>query len=121
MPPRKPVLFIPGFPGSELRYTPENRVIFPPSLGDLADPARKGRLLDLITSNDPNVVPGEPIRDILGIFLQAGSLYNVLENHLGYDVSGHSAEFKHLGWDWRKGVDDPSTVNGVITAIDTLF
>jgi pimeloyl-ACP methyl ester carboxylesterase len=121
MPPRKPVLFIPGFPATQLRFTPENRVIFPPSLGDLGDPARKARILDLITSNDPGVVPGDPIRDVLGIFLAAGSLYNILQSPFGYDVSGQSAEFKPLGWDWRKAVDDPSTVNAVITAIDTLF
>jgi pimeloyl-ACP methyl ester carboxylesterase len=121
MPQRKPVLFIPGFPGTELIFAPENWTLFPPSLSDLGNPARKARLLDLIVSNDPGVVPGEPIRDILGIAKQAASLYDILSGKFGYDTSSHSTDFKHLGWDWRKAVDDPTTRNAVASAIDTLF
>jgi pimeloyl-ACP methyl ester carboxylesterase len=121
MPQRKPLLFIPGFPGTELIFAPENWTLFPPSLGDLGNPARKTRLLDLLVSNDPGVVPGEPIRDILGIAKQAASLYDILGGKFGYDTSSHSTDFKHLGWDWRKAIDDPATRNAVAGAIDTLF
>jgi pimeloyl-ACP methyl ester carboxylesterase len=121
MPQRKPVLFIPGFPGTELIFKPENRRIFPPALSDLGDPTRKARVLDLLVSNDPGVVPGEPIRDILGIAKQAATLYDLLRSNFGYDTSEFSTDFKHLGWDWRKAIDDPSTMDAVADAINTLF
>lgn len=70
MPPLKPVIFIPGYRASELWYAPESKRIFPPSLSDLADPARKQRILKLLAGpDDPpgSVVAGDPIREVLGI------------------------------------------------------
>lgn len=121
--PLKPVVFIPGYPATELWYAPEHWRIFPPSLSDLANSPRKQRLIALLAGpDDPpgSVVPGEPIRDVLGIAKQAASLYDVLGGKFGYEAGNGSTSFAHVGWDWRKGVDDPSTVSAVSGAIERL-
>lgn len=124
MPPLKPAVFIPGYPATELWYAPDRWRIFPPSLADLANPARKQRLIDLLAgaAAEPSgsVVPGDPIRDVLGIAKQAASLYAIVQSNFGYDTSEGSANFAHVGWDWRKGIDDPATSQAVIDAIDRL-
>src|SRR5436305_3589705 len=100
---RKPVLFIPGFPASELIQTSTDRIIFPPSTGDLLDPQRRQEIVDLLVGpDDPpgDVVAGEPIRDLLGIAKQAQSLYDILRNRYGYTTSSGD-NFRPLGWDWR--------------------
>jgi hypothetical protein len=98
--------------------------IFPPSLADLANAKKKKRIIDLLSSpkfNDPSdeVVAAEPIRSVLGIAKQADVLYAVLEN-LGYDPQPGSPNFRAVGWDWRKGVDDAVTQQAVENAIHEL-
>ncbi|HEY0512324.1 MAG TPA: hypothetical protein VGH73_10495 [Thermoanaerobaculia bacterium] len=110
---RKPVLFIPGFPASELIQTSTDRIIFPPSIGDLLDPQRRQEIVDLLVGpDDPpgDVVAGEPIRDLLGIAKQAQSLYDILRNRYGYTTSSGD-NFRPLGWDWRQAVDQPEILD----------
>jgi Lecithin:cholesterol acyltransferase len=119
----KPVVFIPGYPATELWYAPENWRIFPPSLSDLGNAVRKQRLIDLLCgaeTSPASVVPGEPIRDVLGIAKQAASLYDILQGKFGYDAADDSTNFAHVGWDWRKGIDDPATAFAVGGAIERL-
>ena len=118
---RKPVVFIPGLPATELIYEPEKWRLFPPSLADLRDKAKKKRLLELLADPaNPDVVAGKPILNILGITKQAESLYDFL-GRIGYDTSENSKEFEPVGWDWRHSVDDKATAKRVIAAIDRLF
>lgn len=117
---QKPVVFIPGFPATEIIFTPENWRLFPPALSDLRDPGRKRRLIELLS--DPRaagVEAGKPVLNVLGITKQAESLYDLLSS-IGYDTSDNSTEFIPLGWDWRRGVDDPETVERVAAAVDRL-
>ena len=120
----KPVVFIPGYPASKLKFKPDNWTIFPPKLLDLTDPAKKQKIIDLLSTpkfNDPtdDVVATEPIRNLFGLSDLADSLYAVLEK-FGYDFSEMSTNFRAVGWDWRKGLDDSSTQQAVETAIDDL-
>jgi hypothetical protein len=117
----KPVVFVPGFPASELRQRSTGRLLFPPALSDLLDPARKRELLRLLVGpDDPpgDVVAGEPIRDILGIAKQAQSLYDLLRD-FGYTPLDDDL-FRPVGWDWRKAVDDPTVQDDLARAIDEL-
>jgi hypothetical protein len=113
----KPVLFIPGFPGSELRDA-NNRVVFPPSPGTLLDDARKQAFFDEMLDIPGNLVAGPPIRSVLNIAKQAQSLYDILAR-LGYTIAneGASVDFAPIGWDWRLGVDARPTMNAIATAI----
>jgi pimeloyl-ACP methyl ester carboxylesterase len=110
---RKPVVFIPGFPASELIRKSTGQVIFPPSIPDLLDPQKRQEIVDLLVGpDDPpgDVVAGEPIRDILGIAKQAQSLYDILRNRYGYTTSSGD-NFRPLGWDWRQAVDQPEILD----------
>ncbi len=114
---RPPVLFIPGFPASELRET-SGKVVFPPSLQTLADPKRKARLILKLLDPDA-LVAGEPIRDVFfGIAKQAQSLYDVLRLY-GYSISNPS-EFIAVGWDWRKAIDDPQVFDDIGRSLASL-
>jgi pimeloyl-ACP methyl ester carboxylesterase len=110
---RKPVLFIPGFPASELRQVSTGRTIFPPSIPDLLSPQHRQEIVDLLVGPDNppgNIVAGEPIRDLLGIAKQAQSLYDILRNLYGYTTSSGD-NFRPLGWDWRHAVDSPEILD----------
>jgi pimeloyl-ACP methyl ester carboxylesterase len=118
----KPVVFIPGFPASELRLAATGEVIFPPSLGIFFDAAAKQRLLRLLTGpDDPpgSVVAGEPIRTVLDIAKQAQTLYDILSGTYGYITSG-GTNFAPVGWDWRGAVDADRVRADVAAAIDSL-
>ena len=123
--PNKPLVFIPGYIATKLKFRPEDWTLFPPNPLDLADSQKKKRLVALLSNpkfNDPNddVYPVEPIRNILGIAKQADALYSILDN-LGYDTTATSNEFRPVAWDWRKGVDDVVTQKAVVDAINDLF
>jgi len=125
----QPVVFIPGFPASELLQVSDgNRVIFPPTLQDLASSARKEEILDLLEGpDDPagDIVAGEPIRSVLRlgrleIGKRAQALYDLLRNNYGYTLhSGNN--LRAIGWDWRRAVDDARVQQDVRDAIDELF
>lgn len=111
----KPVLFIPGYPGSELRDKTTGRTVFPPSPGTLLDPARKQAFFDAMLDIPGNLVAGEPIRSVLGIAKQAQSLYDLL-GRMGYT----SQNLKPVGWDWRLGVDAAPTMAAIANAIESF-
>jgi pimeloyl-ACP methyl ester carboxylesterase len=117
----KPVVFVPGFPASELIQASKNRKIFPPDPGDLLDKGKKERLIRLLSGPDNppgDIVAGEPIRHVLGISKQAESLYDILRD---YGYTAHSGNnFAAVGWDWRRAVDDIKVQNDLIGAIDRL-
>ena len=107
----KPVIFVPGFPASELHDSNGNTV-FPPSPGTLLNAARKKAFFDAMLDIPGDLVAGLPIRSVLGIAKQAQSLYDVLGG-LGYS----STDITPVGWDWRLGVDNPVTIEAVADSI----
>jgi pimeloyl-ACP methyl ester carboxylesterase len=113
----KPVVFIPGFPASELRDA-NNRTVFPPSPGTLLNGARKKAFFDAMLDIPGSLLAGPPIRSVLGIAKQAQSLYDIL-NRLGYTIKndGPSADFAPIGWDWRLGVDAGPTLDAIAAAV----
>jgi pimeloyl-ACP methyl ester carboxylesterase len=120
--PLKPVVFIPGFPASELRQTSRRRTIFPPSLVDLLDREKKKELVRLLVGPDEppgDIVAGEPIRGVMDVAKQAQSLYDILQQHFGYTVQGGD-DLAPIGWDWRLAVDHPKVQDDIVQAIDRL-
>jgi pimeloyl-ACP methyl ester carboxylesterase len=118
---KKPIVFIPGYPASELIQKSTGRVLFPPDPLDLIDGDKKRALVALLSdSGNEDIVAGEPIRDVLGIAKQAQSLYDILrQNRYGYTI--HSGDnFRAVGWDWRKAVDDPGVQAAALDAIRQL-
>lgn len=115
--PLKPVVFVPGFPASEL-HDAGGRTVFPPSPGTLLDDTRKQAFFDEMLNIPGDLVAGPPIRSVLGIAKQAQSLYDVLAR-MGYTIagSGASANFAPVGWDWRLGVDAPPTMDAIAAAV----
>jgi len=113
---QKAVVFIPGFPASELRDK-SNRIVFPPSPGTLLSASRKKAFFDEMLAVPGNLVAGPPIRSILGIAKQAQSLYDILSD-LGYTIAsdGASEDFAPVGWDWRLGVDAKPTLDAIADA-----
>src|SRR5512142_1106395 len=100
---QKPVIFIPGFPGSELLDATSGATVYPPSITTLLDPAKKQQVIDEVVDVPGKLVPGRPLAGLFGGLLNgAQSLYDVLHNDLGYDVSGTSSDFIPIGWDWRR-------------------
>ena len=119
--PLKPVVFVPGFPASELRQTSKNRTIFPPALKDLMDKEKKKKVIRLLSGpDDPpgDIVAGEPIRGVLGVAKQAQSLYDILREY-GYTTQDGSL-LVPVGWDWRKAVDDATAQADLAGAIERL-
>ncbi len=120
---RKPVVFIPGYPASEIVQRSTGDTIFPPSPMDLMDPARRAEIVALLSGpDDPpgDLVAGEPIRDVLGIAKQAQSLYDILGSpRYGYAIP-HGDDFRPVGWDWRRAVDDPGVQAAALQAIAGL-
>jgi len=113
----KPVIFIPGFPASELRDG-AGRTVFPPSPGTLLNPARKQAFFEAMLDIPGGLVAGPPIRSVLNIAKQAESLYAILAR-LGYTIAqeGASVDFAPVGWDWRLGVDAPVTLAAITKAV----
>jgi pimeloyl-ACP methyl ester carboxylesterase len=122
------VLFVPGLPGSELRFRrPDGslQTVFPPRLSQILpglDPEVKRRLKgpDDLDSDD-GVSAGPPIRSagrFLGFDLmkQAQSLYDILEG-LGI---GQRLQLD-LGWDWRRPVTDDAGPGSAQRALESLL
>lgn len=116
----RPIIFIPGFPASELRDR-SGRTVFPPSPGDLLDGKRKKAFFEKMLEIPGDLVAGPPIRTVLGIAKQAQSLYDLLGRH-GYAISGDGVgpDFKGVGWDWRLGIDDKQTMQAIATAVKSF-
>ena len=119
--PRKPVIFIPGFPSSELHNETTGEVLFPPPLMKLLDPTKKAALLAELETIPGDVVAGLPIASLLGgVVQEAQSIYNILRDQYGYDVSFASQDFIPIGWDWRQSISSDATVNSITDALDAL-
>jgi len=126
----KPVVFVPGLPGSELLDATTGERLFL-NLGLLiSKTARQGLLPRLEGPNDPaqpdGVVAGLPIADVLDLPLfdagkQAQSLYDILRG-LGYNGfrPPFGSHFRAVGWDWRLPVDHPAALSALAGAIDEL-
>ena len=118
---RKPVVFIPGFPASELHRHPTDEVLFPPPIASLTNPAKKAALLAELEDVPGDVVAGLPIASVAGgIVQEAQTIYNILRDQYGYDVSTGSMEFMPIGWDWRQSISSDDTVNDIAKVLDLL-
>jgi hypothetical protein len=116
----KPVLFIPGFPGSELRDSTTKATVFPPTLPTLIDPAKKNTLIQRLIKVPGDLEAGPPIRDILGVAKQAQSLYDILSGKFKYDTSNLSADFSAIGWDWRLGISHAAVIEKLAAEVSRL-
>ena len=103
----KPVLFIPGYPGTHILERDTGKKVFL-NIPGLLHPASKKRILkqleapDDLTTLDP-LVAGEPIRKLANFLFfdlakQADSLYDIL-GKMGLQPV-------RFGWDWRRPVYD---------------
>ncbi len=118
---RKPVIFIPGFPASELHDANSGATVYPPSITTLLDPAKKQRFLREVTTVPGNLIAGPPIASVVGgIVSEAQSIYNIMRDQYGYDVSGSRTDFIPIGWDWRLSISADDTVGRIARALDQL-
>lgn len=114
---RKPVVFIPGFPASELKNA-SGTSIYPPSPQTLADPDRRKNFIRAITTHA--LVAGEPIRDVMhGLSKQAATLYDILRAY-GYSTK-NTSELALVGWNWMRAIDDDDVMASVVRSVDSLF
>jgi len=126
----KPVVFVPGLPGSELLDATTGERLFL-NLGLLISKTARQKLLPRLEGpNDPTqpdgVVSGLPITDVLDLPLfdagkQAQSLYDILRR-LGYNGfrPPFGSHFRAVGWDWRLPVDHAVVQGALAGAIDEL-
>ena len=126
----KPVVFVPGLPGSELLDAQTGERLFL-NLGALiSTTARKVLLPRLDGPEDPTqtdgVVAGLPIADVFDLPLfdvgkQAQSLYDILRG-LGYGGfrPPFGSHFRAVGWDWRLPIDHAAVQAALGAAIDDL-
>lgn len=128
----KPLVFVPGFPGSTLLDPAAGRKLYP-NLSGLLSPTIKPLILARLAGpEDPDrpdgVVAGEPVRSLLrfqtpvdlsGIVKQAESLYEILRA-LGYRDAPDGDDMRALGWDWRLPVDHGPTLDALQGVIDDL-
>lgn len=118
---RKPVIFIPGFPASELHDGASGLTVFPPSLTTLLDSAKKQKFIGEVIDVPGALIAGPPITTILGIAKQAQSLYDIMGGHFGYDTSGvNPMEFAPIGWDWRKSISDGEVQRDIRDVLDLV-
>ena len=119
--PMKPVVFVPGFPASELwRQTPR-RMLFPPGLDDISTPNKREKLIAELCDVTPpqKIVAGQPIRRVLMIAKQAESLYDILRARFGYTIESGD-NFRAIGWDWRLAADDVKVLDDTRNRIREL-
>lgn len=117
----RPVIFIPGFPATDLAVRQpdgDQRKIFA-RVTLLTQPGPKAEVLRLLRGPanpdaDDGIVPVQPIRralrllDVVDLAKQAESLYEVLKA-IGYDTRRRNDFFSPFGWDWRRPVDATAT------------
>lgn len=133
MPP-KPLVFIPGLPGTVIFDQTDDLELFPSPL-TLLNPNLRQLLLDKLSGpDDPDaddgVVPREPVDtlikglkssfvDFSGSLKLADSLYAILQN-LGYANAPAGDRFRPVGWDWRRPVDQARALGALKAAIEDL-
>ncbi len=134
--PPKPLVFVPGFPGSAIDDLKAGQELFP-DLGELLSTTARPNLVSRLSgpddlSVDDGVAAGEPIRSVLpllripfldlaGTFKQAQALYDILAGfgYAGFAKAG-GPRFRPVGWDWRRPVDDPAARSAVGAAVRDL-
>lgn len=118
--PAKPVIFVPGFPASELWRRMPKRMIFPPGVDDIATGGKREKLIALLSDTGAanQLVAGQPIRKVMMIAKQAESLYDILRR-FGYTVESGD-NFRAVGWDWRLPIDHPTVQSDLKGAIRDL-
>jgi len=115
----KPVLFVPGYPGSHILERDTGKKVFL-NIPGLLHPASKKRILkqleapDDLTALDP-LVAGDPIRRLANFLFfdlakQAGSLYDILTS-----LQIHPVKF---GWDWRRPIYDTEMQDRLKQAVE---
>jgi pimeloyl-ACP methyl ester carboxylesterase len=116
----KPVIFVPGFPASELRDVNTKATVFPPTLPTLIDPAKKAAYIQRLTKVPGDLEAGPPIKDILGVAKQAQSLYDILGGKFQYDTSPLSNDFAAIGWDWRLSIAHKTVMEKMAAEVSRL-
>jgi hypothetical protein len=129
--PLKPLVFVPGLPGSIIQERAGDVELFPlPSLVDMTTD-RRNKLSgpddpeadDGVVAGDPvsNVIPGlkSSFIDFSGSLKLADSLYSLLQG-LGYTIDPFGKDFQPVGWDWRRPVDGSRAQAAVAQAITAL-
>ncbi len=130
MPP-KPLVFIPGLPGTVIKNQADGSELFPlPALVAMSAEIR-GKLSgpNDLNAND-GVIPGDPISNVIpglkssfidfgGTLKLADSLYGLLQG-LGYTTDPPGDRFRPVGWDWRRPVDDSRAQQDLAKAITDL-
>lgn len=126
----KPVVFVPGLPGSELLDATTGERLFL-NLGALVSKTARAALLPRLAGPDDltqpdGVVAGLPIEDVFDLPLfdlgkQSQSLYDILRR-LGYRGfrPPFGSHFRAVGWDWRLPVDHADVLRALAGAIDEL-
>ncbi|MDX1631325.1 MAG: hypothetical protein R3234_05665 [Thermoanaerobaculia bacterium] len=127
--PEKPIVFVPGVPGSELHHAEEGHKLFF-RYRDIDSTRWKRENLDLIKGpddpEDPGPVTAGPAirRYFRGETLvdlahgkQAESLYDLLRR-IGYRRK--SDKIREAPWDWRLPLDHPSSQEAVLETIREL-
>jgi pimeloyl-ACP methyl ester carboxylesterase len=134
MPP-KPLVFIPGLPGTVI-FDQTNEVELFPNPLTLTSATMRDQLIRRIAGpdGDPNaddgVVPKDPVSSLIpglkssfidfgGSFKLADSLYDLLED-LGYTTHPFGNRFQPVGWDWRRPVDGTRALADLKRAITSL-
>ena len=124
--PLKPLVFVPGFPGSKLFDIRRDERIYPPKL-----PIKnKTNLLTRLNGpEDPTKFDGvislgpTDSQFKIGIFdfgEEAEILYKILDR-IGYEIFRGKKKFIPVGWDWRLPINHPTTVTRLEYAINQLF
>jgi pimeloyl-ACP methyl ester carboxylesterase len=132
--PLKPLVFIPGVPGTVILEPAADLELFPSALTLLSTTLRDHLVARLAGPEDPGVddgiVAGDPVDSLLGLkssFIDfsgslklADSLYAILGD-LGYTTSRPFGDrFRPVGWDWRLPVYQPRTLDALKQAITDL-
>ncbi|HEY3570641.1 MAG TPA: hypothetical protein VGP73_22110 [Thermoanaerobaculia bacterium] len=134
MPP-KPLVFIPGLPGTVIFDQTNDVELFPNPL-TLTSATMRDQLIRRIAGpdDDPNaadgVIPKDPVSSLIpglkssfidfsGSFKLADSLYDLLDG-LGYSTHPFGNRFQPVGWDWRRPVDGTRALADLKRAITSL-
>ena len=121
---RKPVVFIPGYPGSDLWVSPSDWKLFPPPFAGLSVAHRRELIARLSGPDDPEVEDGVSSREVitglrvagLPIMKEAETLYRTLRA-AGYTLG---EDLRTVPWDWRLPVDHHETLDLAAFAIREL-
>ncbi|HEV7785919.1 MAG TPA: hypothetical protein VGQ28_11325, partial [Thermoanaerobaculia bacterium] len=130
----KPLVFVPGVPGTVIRKQAGNVELFPNIFSLLSATMRDELVKDLSGPDDPDaddgIVSGDPVDSLIpglrssfidfsGTLKLADSLYALLRG-LGYANAPSADRFRPVGWDWRRPVDQTRALDALEKAINDL-